>query len=510
MTTPRPLVEMVNISKYFPGVTANEGVSFSIAPGEIHALLGENGAGKSTLMNVLGGMYRPDGGEILINGTAVEIRSPQDAMRHGIAMVHQHFMLVKAHTVLENILLGLSGSGFFIDEKKIAARIREIGGRYSLPVNPGEYIWQLSVGEQQRVEILKALIRDAKILILDEPTAVLTPPEVKHLFKTLKDLRAEGRSAVFISHKLEEVMEIADRVTILRKGTLAGVVEKKDTSEKALAGMMVGKEVLFELKKQAAPAGEEVLKLEKVEALNDKGLPALQGAGLGVRAGEILGIAGVAGNGQKELAEVIYGMRRLRGGSVIFRGQSIGHLGPRQRRDMGITFVPEDRIGTGLVSSLDFAGNLALGSYWKEPVGSGLFLDKKYLDEWTQQVISGYDVAAGSPSSPVRLMSGGNLQKLLLAREFAGEPALIIAACPTRGLDVGATENARSLLLKQRDRGAAVILISEDLEEILQLSDRIAVIYEGQIMDVLDAAGADREQLGLLMGGVCGGKDGEE
>jgi simple sugar transport system ATP-binding protein len=498
----KTLVEMKNITKRFPGVTANSGVCFDLVPGEIHALLGENGAGKSTLMSILSGEYQPDEGEILIEGSPVRFRSPQDAIKKGIGMVHQHFMLVRAHTAMENIILGLDETPFIPDRKKIDKKIRETASLYNMPVDPSALIWQLSVGEQQRVEILKAFIRNAKILILDEPTAVLTPKEAECLFETLRRYRAEGRSAIFITHKLDEVMEIADRITILRGGIHVGTINRSETNEKDLASRMVGRDVLFDLHRSDKPVGNEILSFRDVYAENDKGIESLQALSFSLREGEILGIAGVAGNGQRELADCLFGLRRIKKGKVTFKDRDITGLNPRKIRQMGISYVPEDRLATGLVSSLNFSDNLILDSYFKPPVSKGAFLDFKYIKEWMKKIIEDYDIKVGKTKNPIGLLSGGNLQKLLLAREFSDEPKIIIAASPTRGLDIGATQNARKLLVEQKDRGAAVILISEDLDEIFQISDRIAVMYEGRIMGTLDTKDADREKVGLMMGGI--------
>ncbi|MCE1249039.1 MAG: ABC transporter ATP-binding protein [Firmicutes bacterium] len=501
------LVEMTDITKRFPGVVANSCVCFDLVPGEIHALLGENGAGKSTLMSILSGEYKPDEGSVSVEGVEARFHSPQDAIKLGIGMVHQHFMLVRAHTVMENIMLGLAGTPFFMDRKKLEAKIMETAVQYDMKVDPGAYIWQLSVGEQQRVEILKALIRNTRILILDEPTAVLTPKESETLFTTLRRFREEGRTAIFISHKLDEVMAISDRITILRSGKNAGTIRRDETDEKDLAGRMVGKDSLFEVKKSEKQSGGEILKFNDVHANNDRGIEALKGITLSLREGEILGIAGVAGNGQKELAECLFGLRKIKTGTVSFNNKDITGFNPRKIREAGISYIPEDRIATGLVSSLDFPDNLILNSYFKLPVSKGPFLNFKYIKEWTKKTIEDYDIKVGKIKNPVGLLSGGNLQKLILAREFADNPKVVIAASPSRGLDIGATNNARKLLVEQRDRGAGVILISEDLEEIFQISDRIAVMYEGKIMGILDAKDADREKIGLLMGGIKLGQE---
>jgi len=502
MTEQNIVAEMRGITRAFPGVIANENVDFILRRGEIHALLGENGAGKSTLMSILSGLYRPDRGDIYIEGKKVFLKSPHDAAEHGISMVYQHFMLVRAHSVLENIALCLKDMGFFINKKKITEKIKKLSEKYMLDVDPSAKVWQLSVGEQQRVEILKALVKDSKILILDEPTAVLTPKEAECLFKIMRELKAEGRSAVFISHKLDEVLEISDRVTVLRSGKLIGTVEKQAATAGSLASMMVGKEISFNYVKKKAGCSEELLRLENLECLTDRNLIALRKLSLTLRKGEILGIAGVSGNGQKELAEVLFGLRKLKNGTIYFKGKKVDKLNPEKCRRLGASYIPEDRYGVGAAPGLNFMDNLILSSYKRFPVSSSLFLNDKYIKSWADKAIATYEIKVSLLTLPVKLLSGGNMQKLILARELEYSPELIIAACPTRGLDISASDNARKLLIRERDRGAGVLLISEDLEEIFQVSDRIAVIYEGKILGIFAPEETDREKIGLLMGGI--------
>jgi len=496
------VVEMRGITKRFPGVLANDHVDFEVRAGEVHALLGENGAGKTTLMNVLYGIYQPDEGEIYVRGRKVKIRSPRDAIKLGIGMVHQHFMLVSPHTVAENIALGLSTAKFFLPLREVERKISELSKKYGLRVDPKARIWQLSTGEQQRVEILKALYRGANILILDEPTSVLTPGEIKELFATLRRMAEEGRAIVFITHKLDEVMAVSDRVTVLRKGRVVATLETSKTNKRELARLMVGREVLFQLEKSPARIGGVVLEVRNLQALNDKGLLALKGVSFKVHEGEIFGIAGVAGNGQRELIEVITGLRRAVKGKVVLLGEDVTNRTPRELIDRGVCHIPEERIRTGLVPDMSVAENLILKSYRRPPFSRGPLLNYSEIRRYAEKLVSEYDVMTPSVDTPAKLLSGGNIQRLILARETSGKPRLIVAAHPTYGLDVGATEYIRRLLLKFRDGGAAILLVSEDLEEVLSLSDRIAVMFEGEFMGVVDADDVDVEEIGLMMAGV--------
>ena len=496
-------VEMRGIVKRFPGVLANDHVDFDVQAGEIHALLGENGAGKTTLMKILYGMYQPDEGEIRINGQPVRIASPRDAIALGIGMVHQHFMLVETLTVAENVALGLPSSrGLLTDLDVVARRLRELGERYGLVVDPHAYIWQLSVGQQQRVEILKALYRGADVLILDEPTAVLTPQEVEELFAVMRQMAREGHGLVFISHKLHEVLAISDRITVLRDGRKIGTRPARETTKEELARWMVGREVRFHLEKEPARPGPVLLELEDVHAESDRGTPALQGVSLQVRAGEILGLAGVSGNGQRELAQVVAGLRPVTRGRVRLLDQDVTEASPAARMDLGLAYIPEERMKDGLIQEFTVAENLILRDHHKPPFSRKGFLHWPTVYAHSRRLIQAFRIKTPSVKTPARYLSGGNLQKIVLARELAREPKVILAAQPTRGLDIGATEYVRERLLEQRTRGAAVLLISEDLDEILVLSDRIAVIYEGRIMAVMPREEATVERLGLLMAGV--------
>jgi len=477
---------MRGIVKRFPGVVAVDGVDFELRKGEIHALLGENGAGKSSLMNVLAGLYRPEQGAILMNGQPVDLRSPRDAIDLGIGMVHQHFMLVPSQTVTENVLLGLHEPRFLMRLKRYDQRVAELGERFGLHVDPRARVWQLSVGEEQRVEILKMLYRGADVLILDEPTAVLAPQEIKELFAVLRSMAEQGKSIVFISHKLGEVMNIADRVTVLRRGrvTAAGV-EVRNTSAAELARLMVGREVLFRVEKSECELGERALVVEDVHALNDKGLPALRGVSLHVCCGEIVGLAGVAGNGQRELAQVITGLRAPTSGHVEVYGQAIRAGSARSAIAQGVAHVPEDRTTVGSAPNLDLTDNLIMKRYRDAPVGQGWVIDGSVARQVASELKDAYQIDAPSIDTLARFLSGGNLQRLILAREMSSQPRLLVAVQPTRGLDVGAIETVQRLLLAQREAGAAILLISEELDELFNLSDRVLVIYEGEIVGEL-------------------------
>ncbi|MDN5344461.1 MAG: ral nucleoside transport system ATP-binding protein [Clostridia bacterium] len=495
-----PLVEMRGITKVFPGVVANDGVNLAVRAGEIHALLGENGAGKSTLMSILTGLYRPDGGEIYLGGQRVSFRSPRDAIEAGIGMVHQHFRLVAPFTVTENVALGLKG-GLRLNLGKLAGEIAALSKEYGLQVDPQARIWQLSVGEQQRVEIIKLLYRHARVLILDEPTAVLTPQEARDLYQTLKKMAAGGCAVIFITHKLQEVMDAADTITILRGGKTVATVKKSETSEKELARLMVGREILWQVKKDTTRKGEKVLEIKGLRALNDKGLPALKGLNLSVYAGEILGIAGVAGNGQRELAETIAGLRPCQGGKISVAGQELGQCDPCRVISAGVGYIPEDRLGTGLVPNLGAVDNLLLKEY-RNPRWGRTLMNRRAARQWARELVERFRVKMAGLDAPVKMMSGGNLQRLLLAREISSQPRLLVAVYPARGLDVGATETVHRLLLEQRAAGTAILLISEDLEELFCLADRIAVLYEGEIMGLVATDEASIEDLGLMMAGA--------
>ena len=494
------VVSMRGINKRFPGVLANDHVDFDLRKGEIHALLGENGAGKSTLMNILAGLYKQDSGTIFVSGKPVTFSSPKDAIEAGIGMIHQHFMLVPSQTVTENILLGLNSPRFIMDLKKYDQQIISLGEKYALPVDPKAKIWQLSVGEQQRVEILKMLYRGASVLIMDEPTAVLAPQEIDVLFQTLKNMVALGKSVIFISHKLHEVQMISDRLTVLRKGKITALgVDAKGKTRADLAGLMVGRDVIFNLDKKEKTPGDVVLEVRNLHCLNDKGLPALNGLSLNVRAGEIVGLAGVAGNGQKELADTLTGLRKCEQGTITICGEDIANKSAKTGIRKGVSHVPEDRTHVGTAPNLSITDNVIMKKYYKEPIATGWMVNTPEAEKYANELKEAYDIVVPSINTPVRLLSGGNLQRVILAREISSQPTFMVAMQPTRGLDVGAIEGIQRLLLLQRDAGAAILLISEELEELISLSDRICVIYEGELMgEVLDG---NVEKIGLMMTG---------
>lgn len=497
-----PVVRLTlqEITKAFPGVVANDRITLEIRPGEIHALLGENGAGKTTLMNILYGIYQPDAGVILLNDRPVRIRSPRDAITLGIGMVPQHFLLVRRHTAAENVALALPTTPLLLPLRAVARRIRTYGARYGLDVNPDAYIWQLSVSEQQRVEILKALLRGARVLILDEPTSVLTPQEATRLFAVLRQMRDEGHTVIFITHKLDEVMAVADRVTVLRKGRVVATLERAGVTPRSLATLMVGREIEMPLPARSRPGEDHALGVEDLWALNDRGLPALRGVSFTVRRGEIVGIAGVAGNGQREQVEVLAGLRPRSRGRVEMLGRDVTGQSARRLFDAGLAHIPEERIRMGIVPGMTVAENLVLKHYRLAPFSRGPLLDAAAVARFAQRMIVEFDIASPGVRVAARLLSGGNIQKLILARELAHRPGLILAAHPTAGLDVGATAQIHNLLLRGRDGGAGVLLVSEDLEEVLALSDRIAVMFGGRIMGIVPPT-VSREALGLMMAG---------
>ena len=496
-------LEMRDIVKRFPGVLANDRVSFDVTSGEVHALLGENGAGKSTLMKILYGLYQQDEGSIFLNGEEVAIASPTDAIQLGIGMIHQHFMLVETLTVAENVALGLPSSrGPMTDMDRVSERILELAGIYNLDVDPGAYIWQLSVGQQQRVEIIKALFRGAALLILDEPTAVLTPQEVDELFNIMRQMTHDGHALIFISHKLHEVIEISSRVTVLRDGRKIGCRPTSSTNKRDLASWMVGREVLMKPELSDLAVGEVRLKLEGVTAESERNTQALNEVHLEVRSGEILGIAGVSGNGQRELAEVITGLRPVTSGTIWLEGENVTGQNPRILTEKMMSYIPEERMRDGMIREFTVAENLILREHHQKPYSNRGFLHLGAIESHSKTLIEDYNVKTPSQETQAKSLSGGNIQKLVLARELSRKPRVLIAAQPTRGLDIGATEYVHQQLLKQRDEGIATLLISEDLDEILALADRIAVIYEGEIMDIVPQDEATPEKLGLLMAGV--------
>ena len=495
-------VEMTGVDVRFPGVLANDKVNFALRRGEIHALLGENGAGKSTLMNVLAGLYKPAAGIIKVNGEGVNFNSPKDAIAKGIGMVHQHFMLVPTQTVTENILLGLDKPKFFMKLADYDKKVLTLQEQFGLHVDPTAKIWQLSVGEQQRVEILKTLYRGANILIMDEPTAVLAPQEIDDLMATMRAMTKQGKAIVFISHKLHEVTAVADRITVLRRGqvTAEGISAQGVTREK-LAQLMVGRRILFLVDKKPQEPGEVVLAIKNVTAENNKGVPALRTVSLEVRSGEILGIAGVAGNGQSELAEVITGLRPC-GGSILINGEEVSNRSPIVAIRQGVSHVPEDRTHVGSAPNMTITENTIMKNYRHGPIGNGWSINFTAARERARELKQTYDILAPSVEVMARKLSGGNLQKVILAREISAKPKLMVAVQPTRGLDVGAIEAIQSLLLEQREAGTAILLISEELDELFSLSDRIAVIFDGQIMGIVGADKADITEIGLMMTGT--------
>lgn len=498
-----PIVEMQGIVKRFPGVIANAGVDFNLLKGEIHALLGENGAGKTTLMNVLYGLYEPEAGVIRLKGSSVRFRSARDAINQGLGMVHQHFMLVEPFTVAENIILGQGSprEPFIEDLSDVNERLHSISDQYGLAINPEAEIWTLSVGEQQRVEILKTLYRGAEVLILDEPTAVLTPQEVEELLAILERLAKDGKSVVFISHKLDEVLATSDRVTVLRDGTVIDTVPTSGTNKKELAHMMVGREVLLRVEKQPAQPKEPVLQLANVSAIGNRNLPALTDVSLEVCSGEILGIAGVAGNGQTELEEVIAGLRETTAGSISIDGVNLANHLPREIGERGLAHIPSDRYRMGFLSDFTVAENLFLQRIYGQPFTQRGWLNWRSIYKEAEKLVEAFDIRTPSVQTLAGKLSGGNVQKMILARELSREPRILMAAQPTRGLDVSAIEYVHRRLIEQRDAGVAILLISTELDEIMALSDRIAVMYEGRIVDVVDADDADVHEIGLIMAG---------
>jgi len=482
-------------------VVANDRVTVEIHAGEVHALLGENGAGKTTLVKVLYGIHQPDAGEVLLRGRPVRIRAPHDALRLGIGMVPQHFLLVRRHTVAENVCLGLPETRALFPARQVEQRIKELGDRYGLAVDPRAPVWSLSISEQQRVEILKALMRGAEILILDEPTSVLTPQEAQGLFGVMRRMTEEGHAVIFITHKLDEVLAVADRITVLRKGRVVETLPAPSADKRLLARMMVGRDVEFRPTRAPAVLRGEGLRLEKVWALNDRGLPALRGVSCTVQRGEIVGVAGVAGNGQRELVEVITGLRRVVQGRVWVLGQDVTNGGAGMVLETGAAHIPEERMRAGIVGAMSVAENLVLRRYREAPFSRGPLLDPQAIHAFALRMMGAYGIVAPSPRVPARTLSGGNVQRLILARELSGDPGLVIAAHPTSGLDISATEQIHLLLLRRREEGAGILLVSEDLDEILALSDRVVVMFGGEVVGVVPAAEAGRERIGLMMTG---------
>jgi ABC-type uncharacterized transport system ATPase subunit len=495
-------VEMCDIVKRFPGVLANSRVCFDVNSGEVHALLGENGAGKSTLMRQLYGLYQPDEGEILIDGKSYTFRSPADAIRAGIGMIHQHFMLVPTLTVAQNVALGLRSSREpLLDLNKVTARITELSESYGIKVEPQAYVWQLSVGEQQRVEIMKALYRGASVIILDEPTAVLIPQEVNDLFVTLRRMAKEGHGLVFISHKLHEVMAISDRVSVLRDGRMIGTRNTSDVTRNDLVSMMVGRE-LKDIEPRPLKPGKVSLSIQGLRVVGDRGSEALRGVDLEIHSGEIVGLAGVSGNGQRELAECLAGIRKSGSGKIMLGDKEITLATVNQRVEAGLAFIPEERMRDGAIREFSVEENIYLHDHSFPPYSHGIFLDFNQMSAHANDLVREFTVKTPSLDTPLKNLSGGNIQKLIMARELSRHPEVLIAAQPTRGVDIGATEYIHQRLLAQREAGTAILLISEDLDEIRALSDRIAVMYEGQLIGIVDRGQASVEQIGLMMAGI--------
>ncbi len=499
-----PKLEALGITKLFPGVVANKDIDLTLHEGEILALLGENGAGKSTLMNIIYGLYQPTEGQIRVDGNPVEMHSPRDAIDLGIGMVHQHFQLVPVMSVVDNIMLGSETvDRGLLDRQGVSARIQELSQRYNMAVDPNSIIEDLPVGVQQRVEILKALYRNAEILILDEPTSVLTPQEIEGLFEVMELLRSQGKSIIFITHKLKEVLRVADRIAVLRRGEMVGEADPAAASQENLAALMVGRKVTLEVEKEPASAGDVLLQLRDIDAYTDLGEPALRSVSLDVRAGEIVGVAGVQGNGQTELVEVVTGLRPAAGGSVLINSVDMTNASPRRITEEGaICHVPEDRHMYGMVDAYSVADNLVLSSYYKKPFSSGLTMNQQAIAQHAEELVARFDVRTPSVRASGASLSGGNQQKMVVAREFGRPIRLLVAAQPTRGIDVGSIEFIHSQIVAKRDEGIAVLLVSYELDEIMALSDRIAVMFHGRISAILPRGQATREKIGLLMAGV--------
>jgi simple sugar transport system ATP-binding protein len=499
-----PVLELRGITKRFPGVLANDHIDLALNQGEIHALLGENGAGKTTLMNILYGLYQPDEGEIVVRGKPIKVYSPSDAIASGIGMVHQHFMLIPVFTVTENVMLGEETlrAGGFLDRKAAAGRILGISEQYNLAVNPESYIKDLPVGVQQRVEIIKLLYRNADILIFDEPTAVLTPQEADELFEIMRSLAKQGKAIIFITHKLREVLDVADRITVIRRGKVIGTVNPEQADQNLLASMMVGRAVQLELERDEAHPGALVLRVDKLVVADETRQITVDGVSFDVRAGEVVGIAGVQGNGQTELVEALTGLRDAASGKIELLGQDITRANPRQVTELGSAHIPEDRQRDGLVLNFPVSDNLVLNMYHNPPFSKGVVMDEKAILENAVREIKNFDVRTPGPTTPVGSLSGGNQQKVIVARELSRPIKFLVASQPTRGLDVGSIEYIHTQILKRRDSGVGVLLVSTELDEILQLSDRIAVMYRGQIVAVVPSQEATKEYIGLLMAGV--------
>ncbi len=495
-------LEMRGITKRFPGVLANDSVNLEVKAGEILALLGENGAGKSTLMKILYGLYHPNEGQILLNGQPITINSPTDSINHGIGMIHQHFMLVDNLSVAQNVALGLKSSREpRIDLDVVSARINELAQKYGLEVDPEATISDLAVGQRQRVEIIKALYRGAALLVLDEPTAVLTPQEVDDLFVIFKQMAADGHALIFISHKMDEIFALTNKVMVLRDGRVVGTRITSEVTKHDLANLMVGREVSLERYRPEVEVGDVRLKLKNVNAVTEDGHPLLRNVSFEVRSGEILGVAGVSGNGQRPMAESVAGLQKVSSGQIFLEGQEVTNLAPAEMFDIGLAYIPEERMHDGVVKDFSVAENFILQDHVRKPYSNGIFLNFKQIEIRSKELIDAYNVKTPNQDTPVKNLSGGNIQKLILARELARQPRVIIAAQPTRGVDIGATEYIHAQLLKQRSEGLATLLISEDLDEVMAMSDRIMVFYGGAVMGIVDNDQVTIEQLGLMMAG---------
>jgi len=494
-------LEMIDISKSFHGIPANQDIRLSIASGEILGLLGENGAGKTTLMNILYGLYQPDSGEVHINGSRVQITSPQESKRLGIGMVHQHFMLIQGHTAIENIVLGFEEAPFWFPQRKIKENITTFTRKFNFDIDLDKPVWQLSAGEQQRVEIINAMFNGADLLILDEPTSVLTPQEIKDLFRILNELKKEGHMVILISHKLDEITELCDRVTVLQKGKIVGSADTKDVNKKSLARMMIGRDVVFNIKKEKIERSSKVLSVDKVVVKGDKGIPVVNGISFDVYKNEIFGIAGVSGNGQRELIEAITGLRKAESGQITIDNTDITNNSPRMIYNSGISHVPEERIKFGIAPGLYLYENAILKQHHRKKFSNRIFLAYKHIKDHAKDLVALFQVLTPSINIQTKNLSGGNIQKLILGREINDNPPILVASHPTYGLDVGATEYLRNQLLKRRKEGGAVLLVSEDLEEISELCDRIAVIFKGEFMGILNAEDPRMDDIGLMMAG---------
>lgn len=492
---------MKDICKSFHGIHANKDINLYVKSGEILGLLGENGAGKTTLMNILYGLYQPDSGQIEVNGSPIRINSPVESITHGIGMVHQHFMLVQNHSVLENIALGYKDTPFFFPKIQLRKRVEEFSKQFDFKMDLDQKVWQLSAGEQQRIEIIKALLNGADLLILDEPTSVLTPLEIKELISILRQMKAEGHMIIFISHKLDEIMDICDRVTVLQKGQIVGHADTADTDKKSLARMMVGRDVVFNIEKERLAQGKKVLSVQNIHVMGDKGMPAVKGVSFELFENEIFGVAGVAGNGQRELAEAITGIRKINSGTVVMNEKDITNKSPRHIYDNGVAHVPEERIRFGIAPGLFLYDNAILKQHHLKKFSKRYFLKYSQVKDHTKTIVKDFQVATHSIHNQIRNLSGGNIQKLILGREISEQPRLLVASHPTYGLDVGATQFLREHLLALRKQGSSVLLFSEDLEEIFELCDRVAVIFGGEFMGILNSDDKRLSDIGLMMAG---------